>query len=81
MNNNGNGFPPVQGTEETKKVFTPEQVREFVKRDVNAAILLLESIYRDVDTLNAVSDYLHGRYLNAKHKEELSKQQELDLKV
>lgn len=53
------------------------QVREFLKRDLSAAIHMLEAVYRDQDTLNALADYLHGRLMNAKQKHELSKQPEL----
>lgn len=63
-----------QGESQPKATFTLEEVKTFVKRDVNSAILLLDAIYRDPNTLDAVAEYLHGRYMNAKHKEELSKQ-------
>lgn len=56
-----------------------EQVKQWVKRDCNNALLLLEAIYRDPNTLDAVSEYLHGRHMNAVHKEELEQQKELDL--
>lgn len=61
------------------KTFTPAEVREMVKRDVHTALLLLDAIYRDQDCINAVGDYLYGRYQNSKHREELKKQTELDL--
>lgn len=75
MKESKKGGTPDPGSE--PKVFTAKEVREFVKRDCNAALLLLDAIYRDPNTLDAVADYLHGRYMNSKHKEELSKQQPL----
>lgn len=71
-----NGVESPQGT---IKPVSLEQVRQWVKRDCNNALLLLEAIYRDPNTLDAVSEYLHGRHMNAVHKQELDNQKELDL--
>lgn len=75
-----------QGPELTKEQFieavgrtTVEDVRTFLKKDLSTCIHMLDAIYRDVNTFNALADYLHGRLMNAKHQEELKKQQELDL--
>jgi len=80
MNNQNGKVAEALGAEATKKVFTPDEVRTLVKRDVHTAILLLDAIYRDPNTLDAVADYLYGRYQNAKHKEELEAQGSLNLK-
>lgn len=67
------------GEAQNKQTFTLEQVREMIKKDTQTAILMLEAIYRDQNTLEAIADYLHGRYMNTKHKEELDKQTKLDV--
>lgn len=64
---------------EATKLLSIEDIRRMVKMDTNAALLLLDAIYRDQSTLEAISDYLHGRYMNAKHKEDLEKQTKLDV--
>lgn len=64
---------------DSPKVFTLDEVKVFVKRDVQAALLLLDAIYRDQNTCDMVAEYLHGRYMNSKHKDELLKQQDLKL--
>lgn len=53
------------------------KVREMCKRDLGVALTMLEAIYRDENTLNAVADYLHGRMVNEKNRQELKKQTEL----
>lgn len=63
----------------TPKNFTIGQVREMVKKDAHTALLLLDAIYRDQPTLEAISDYLHGRYMNAKHQAELKNQTKLEV--
>lgn len=70
----------VEEVSADNKVISILQFRDWVKRDVGIAISCLEAIYRDVDTCNAVAEYLHGRYVNAKHKEELKKQGDLGFK-
>jgi len=69
----------AQGAEspEEKKPLDIGQVREFVKRDLAACINMLDAIYRDQATTEMLSDILYGRYLNAKHKDELEKQTKL----
>lgn len=61
----------------TPKPLSLEQVREYVKRDLASTINLLDAIYKDQNTVEMLSDVLFGRYLNAKHKEELDKQTKL----
>lgn len=70
--NNKNG-QSAQGAESPKPI-TESEVKEFVKRDIATAINLLDAIYKDQDTINMLSAYLYGRFMNAKHKEELAKQ-------
>lgn len=78
MSNNKKVSGPTPGVGPTK-VFTTTEVRDFVKRDINAAIMCLDAIYKDPNTLDALADYLHGRYMNAKHSEELAKQSKLEV--
>lgn len=73
-----NGVPhaPKVGAEE-KKALTLKDVEGLLKRDLHSCMLMLQSIHDDQDSLNALAASLHGKYLNAKHKEELSRQTEL----
>lgn len=66
-----------QGEEPQKKVLTLGDVKGLLKRDLHACLLMLQSIHDDVDTLNMLAEVLHGKYMNAKHAEELAKQTEL----
>lgn len=59
------------------KVLTSKEVEQMVKRDLNACLLMLQSVYEDQDVLTALALVLHGKYMNARHKEELAKQQEI----
>lgn len=70
--NNKNG-QSAQGAASPKPL-TEGEVKEFVKKDIATAINLLDAVYRDQDTLDMLSTYLYGRFMNAKHKEELAKQ-------
>lgn len=63
-----------KGSSESEKVFDINQVRGFVKRDLGVAITLLEAMYKDPATCDAIADYLHGRYMNAKHADDLRRQ-------
>lgn len=58
---------------------TIDQVRGYVKDDIARALNLLDSVYRDVNTMNALADFLHGRLMNAYNAEALKKQTELEL--
>lgn len=75
---NGQAAPGAE-TEKTEKTITIEEVREFIKRDLNACINMLDAIYRDQATLEMLADVLHGRYMNAKHKQELQNQTKLEI--
>jgi len=60
-----------------KKVLSLADVKKMVDRDLPVAIALLEAI-RDKDVSDAVAVYLHGKYLNARHREELDSQLNLE---
>lgn len=66
-----------QGGEPQKKVLTLSDVKGLLKRDLQSSMHMLSAIHDDVDTLNALAEFLHGKYMNAKHAEELAKQTEL----
>lgn len=67
-----------QGPDYTKFEVPPvTKVRELVKKDLSVCLNLLEAIYRDENTLNAVADYLHGRMVNEKNRQEIKKQAEI----
>jgi len=68
----------VPGTD-TPKPLSLEEVRRFVKHDVSSMMHLLDAIYRDQATMDMIADILYGRYLNAKHKDELEKQTKLEV--
>lgn len=75
-----NGQGPVYTKEDFVKaieVTSLPQVREFLKRDLSTAIHMLDAVYRDANTLNALADYLYGRLQNLKNQEELKKQPQL----
>lgn len=84
--NNGNGFPPVLGAEEIENKVsqlpppTIEEVRKYLKADLQMCIMLLDSVYKDQATCEALADYLHGRFMNHRHKKELESQEELKFK-
>lgn len=57
-----------------KSTVTREMVHEFLKKDLQCAINCLDAIYRDQDLLQTMVDFMYGRFTNARHKQELSKQ-------
>lgn len=79
MSNTKQNGAPAQGAEAPKPL-TQQQVTEFVKNDLAVCINLLDAIYRDQPTIDMIGEILYGRYMNAMHKEELSKQTEVDFK-
>lgn len=79
MKNNHEEVAEAPGADITKKTFTIEQVESFVKKDLSTAIHLLDAIYRDENTLHQVALFLHGRWENARHQEDLKKQTKLDI--
>lgn len=56
---------------------TEAQVQEYVKKDLAVCINLLDAIYQDQATIEIIASVLYGRFMNAKHKEDLAKQTEL----
>lgn len=69
----------AQGAEDKKekrKVLTLDEVRKMVKRDLPTVIAFLNAV-SDPDVQEQVAVFLHGKYLNSLHKEELDKQLEI----
>lgn len=60
-------------------VLTVEAVKQMLKVDLNCCILMLQGIHDDPDTFDSLATVLHGKYMNAKHKEELDKQTKLKI--
>lgn len=77
MEKNAQNGKSAQGAENTPKNLSIEDVRGYVKKDLGVCIHMLDAIYKDQATVDMVADILYGRYLNAKHKEELEKQTKL----
>lgn len=74
-NKNQNGSS-AQGAENPKPL-TEAQVTDFVKKDLAVCINLLDAIYRDQPTIDMIGAILYGRYMNAKHQDDLKKQAEI----
>lgn len=72
-NSNGVVQDEALGAESDVKPVTIEVVRGFLKRDLSASIHMLDAIYRDQDILELLAQVMHGKYLNAKHVQELNK--------
>lgn len=64
----------------SKKVLTIEDVNAMVKRDLSVVTAFLQAC-QDPDVANAIGLYLHGKYMNALHREELDKQGVLDIEA
>jgi len=80
MEKNGHKVSEALGADPQRKAVTIQEVRGYVRKDLQTAIMLLDAIYKDQPTCDALADYLHGRFLNHLHQEELKKQPELDFK-
>lgn len=65
--------------EEAMKKVTLPQVKEFLKRDLNVCLHLLDSVYRDQATLDALAEFLYGRLQNDLHRKDLEKQGKIEL--
>jgi len=81
MNDKNNVSQEALGADSDSRLkrTTIEDVRRYAKQDLSLCLHFLEAIYRDESTLNAISDYLHGRLMNELHRKELQKQKDLDL--
>lgn len=67
-------------SEKEEKTLTLAQVKKLVARDLPTAISFLQAIL-DPDIQDQVSIFLHGKYLNGKHKDELDAQVKLDIET
>lgn len=50
-----------------RKLFTPKDVEQLLRKDLHTAILCLQSVHDDQDALSALAIHLHGKYMNARH--------------
>lgn len=74
---NGVGSQGVEA-EKKEKTLSLADVKKLVARDLPTAISFLEACM-DPDVQDQVAIFLHGKYLNAKHKQELDAQTQLDI--
>lgn len=61
------------------KAITREQVGEWLKKDIGAALSLINAIHTDQDLQNSMADFMFGRLMNARNREALKAQPELPL--
>lgn len=81
MNTKNNGVEDApKVAESSKKILTIQDVKKMVDRDLQVVSAFLQAI-QDPDVANAVSTFLHGKYLNARHREELDKQGVMDVEA
>lgn len=75
MNTKNNQGVQVPGTEDATQAAVStidvETVTEYLKKDLAVAISCLNALYSDPDLLNHMAHFMHGRFANAKAKEEL----------
>lgn len=72
------GLGSVEPTVPSEDI-TAEKLQEYLKNDLQIAIACLDAIYRDPDLLIAISQFMHGRFMNhraAKELAELKQKQE-----
>lgn len=81
MNTKNNGVEDApKVAESSQKLLTIQDVKKMVDRDLQVVTAFLQAI-QDPDVANAVSTFLHGKYMNARHREELDKQVVLDIEA
>jgi len=68
----------AQGADSQKKVLSIKDVKNMVARDLIGLAALVECL-NDPDIQDVLALHLHGKYMNAKHKEELELQTDLKL--
>lgn len=69
---------PVLGTEPAPPP-TLAEIKRAAKRDLASCIAFLNAINTDEDMLTLLASFIEGRMLNHRHKQELKKQQELEV--
>lgn len=76
MEKNSQNGTTARGAKVSKPI-TESEVKKFLKSDIASCINLLDAIYQDEGTMDSLATFLYGRYMNAKHKDELNRQTEL----
>lgn len=79
--NKNNGTVGVQDAngKEVQKPLTIAEVQSMLRRDVNSVLLLMQAIAQDPAVQQALATFLHGRYMNERHKKELEAQEDLKI--
>jgi len=78
MEKNTNGVSELGQGLNSEKVLSLKDVKGMVVRDLSVVSAFMACL-SDPDVADVIAVHLHGKYMNAKHKEELEKQ--LDLKI
>jgi len=71
MEKNNKQTSETQGVEDVNN----ENIRTWIKNDLNKFIHFLNMIYTDQDMINYLADFVQGRIDNARHKEQEEFQQ------
>lgn len=75
--NKSNGVEGSPKVGDPVKVLTEKDVRALVKRDLEACIIMLQTVHDDVDVFEMLCTALYGKYMNARHLTELQKQTQI----
>jgi len=67
-----------QGKAQGAKTLTESEFRKMVETDLRTAYSFLAAVHNDKATLDALNEYLYGRYLNQLHKAELESQTKIE---
>jgi len=57
---------------------TPEQIKQYLQKDLSIALACLHAIYSDPDLLRLLADFMHGRQVNYINAEKAAHQERLD---
>lgn len=65
--------PATQGAAAEPTDISVNTITEYLKKDLSIAISCLNAIQSDPDLINHLAQFMHGRFINAKHAEENQK--------
>lgn len=63
--------------EAPKKEVTIGEIEKWLSQDLSLALHCLNAIQSDVNIKRQIAVFMHGKLMNARHKEELERQEEL----
>jgi len=66
---------PTQGV---RKTFTESEFRKMIENDLKSSVSFLMAVVNDPNTINAINEYMYGKYLNQIHQKELQDQMEIN---